>query len=149
MRALVQRVSTCCVKVDSMVKSQIGLGLLIYLGVEKEDTNRDLNFLVEKTSGLRIFPDSAGKMNLSVEDAGGSILVVSQFTLCADTAKGKRPSYNSAEIPEQAEAVYMCFIKALREKGLHVEHGQFGAVMDVEYINHGPVTIFIDSRKRI
>lgn len=149
MRAVVQRVKECSVTVDDTVTGSIDRGLLVYLGVEKGDSEKDLSYILEKTVGLRIFVDEGGKMNLSVEDTGGSILVVSQFTLCADTRKGKRPSYNNAASPEEGEGYYRKFIEMVRTRGIEVEEGSFGALMHVKYTNEGPVTIILDSRKRI
>ncbi|MFW5727136.1 MAG: D-aminoacyl-tRNA deacylase [Spirochaetota bacterium] len=147
MRAVVQRVRTCSVSVDQKTVGQIDKGLLVYLGVEKEDTDEDMQYLVDKVSGLRIFSDSDGKMNLSVQDIQGQILAVSQFTLCADTRKGRRPSYNNAASPQMGEQYYNRFIDAVRAKGIKVETGVFGAKMQVKYTNDGPVTILLDSHK--
>jgi len=147
MRAVVQRVHTCSVSVKEKLVGSIEKGLLVYLGVEKEDTEEDMRYLADKTFGLRIFSDSAGKMNLSVKDINGQILVVSQFTLCADTRKGKRPSYNSAASPHMGEKYYNLFVDALREQGVKVETGVFGGKMSVKYTNDGPVTILLDSQK--
>lgn len=148
MRAVVQRVKRCTVTVEGQTVGEIGHGLLVYLGVEHEDGEKDLSYLEEKISGLRIFQDEAGKMNLSVVDVAGSILVVSQFTLCADTRKGKRPSYNFAADPEIARNLYREMAERFSRRGIHTETGKFGASMDVDYINQGPVTILLDSRKR-
>lgn len=149
MRAVVQRVRNCSVTVDGTVTGSIDNGILVYLGVEKDDKDEDLSCIVEKSTGLRIFVDEQGKMNLSVDDVGGSVLAVSQFTICADTRKGRRPSYNLAAEPEKGEHYYRSYIDAVRGKGLHVEEGSFGALMHVTYTNEGPVTIILDSRKRI
>ncbi len=147
MRAVVQRVHTCSVTVENKVVGSIQKGLLVYLGVEKEDTDEDLQYLADKIPGLRIFSDSDGKMNLSVQDISGQILVVSQFTLCADTRKGKRPSYNYAASPQMGEQYYNLFVDTVRTKGIKVETGVFGGKMSVSYTNDGPVTILLDSRK--
>ncbi|MDZ7793375.1 MAG: D-aminoacyl-tRNA deacylase [Spirochaetia bacterium] len=147
MRAVIQRVHTCSVSVDEKIVGRIEKGLLVYLGVEKEDTEEDMRYLVDKTFGLRIFSDSDGKMNLSVMDINGQVLVVSQFTLCADTRKGKRPSYNSAASPHMGEQYYNLFVDTLRERGVKVETGVFGGKMSVTYTNDGPVTILLDSQK--
>jgi len=147
MRAVVQRVHTCSVCVDQEIVGEIDKGLLVYLGVEKDDTEEDMQYLVEKVSGLRIFSDSDGKMNLSVQDIQGQILAVSQFTLCADTRKGKRPSYNNAASPQMGEQYYNLFIDAVRAKGIKIETGIFGGKMQVKYTNDGPVTILLDSKK--
>jgi D-aminoacyl-tRNA deacylase len=148
MRAVVQRVRNCKVEVENSITGSIDHGLLVYVGVEHEDGEKDLLYLVEKISGLRIFEDSEGKMNLSVQDVSGSILVVSQFTLCADTRKGKRPSYNLAALPEKAEKLYLSMIEQFRQRGIDTAHGSFGSSMEVSYINQGPVTILLDSKKR-
>ena len=147
MRSVVQRVKQCSVSVDSKITGSISKGLLVYIGVEKEDSHNDLKYLVDKITGLRIFSDENGKMNLSVRDIGGEILVVSQFTLCADTRKGKRPSYNYAASPEIGEKFYELFVEEMKQAGIAVETGIFGARMDVTYTNDGPVTILLDSRK--
>ncbi len=147
MRAVVQRVLKCSVRVKESTVGKIESGLLVYLGVEKGDEYQDITYLVNKISGLRIFEDSEGKMNLSLSDVGGEILVVSQFTLLADTRKGRRPSYNKAAEPDKAFNMYNSFVKLFTEAGFKVKTGQFQALMDIEYINNGPVTILIDSRK--
>ena len=147
MRAVVQRVHTCSVSVDDKTVGQIEKGLLVYLGVEKEDEDEDLQYLVDKVCGLRIFSDSDGKMNLSVQDINGQLMVISQFTLCADTRKGKRPSYNNAASPQMGDQYYNRYIDAVRAKGIKVETGVFGAKMQVKYTNDGPVTILLDSKK--
>lgn len=147
MRAVVQRVSDCSVEVEGKIVGQIERGLLVYLGVEREDEREDLDYLADKITGLRIFSDSDGKMNLSVRDIQGEIMVVSQFTLCADTRKGKRPSYNYAASPEMGEQYYNIFIDEVQKSGIKVESGCFGASMEVKYTNQGPVTIILDSKK--
>lgn len=147
MRAVVQRVKACTVTVDATAVGSIGRGLLVYLGVERDDTDKDLMYLVEKITGLRIFQDSNDKMNLSVMDVAGEILIVSQFTLCADTRKGKRPSYNNAADPREGERYYNLFIESVKERGIHTSSGMFGARMEVTYTNEGPVTILLDSRR--
>lgn len=147
MRAVVQRVKACTVTVDATAVGSIGRGLLVYLGVERDDTDKDLKYLVEKITGLRIFQDSDDKMNLSVMDVAGEILIVSQFTLCADTRKGKRPSYNNAADPREGERYYNLFIESVKERGIHTSSGMFGARMEVTYTNEGPVTILLDSRR--
>ncbi len=148
MRAVIQRVADCSVSVNGSETGAIEKGILVYLGVEKEDTDTDLSYMVRKVSGLRIFEDAEGKMNLSVKDAGGDILVVSQFTICADTRKGNRPSYNNAADPETALIFYNKFVEELKNKGFKVATGIFQASMDVSYTNKGPVTVLVDSRKR-
>lgn len=147
MRSVLQRVSYAKVSVDGEIKGKIGKGLLVLLGVCDEDTNEDLVYLADKISGLRIFEDENEKMNLSVEDIGGEILVISQFTLFGDCRKGKRPSFSSAGKPQFANEMYEEFIKYLKNKGIHVECGVFGADMKVELLNDGPVTLMLDSKK--
>lgn len=147
MRAVVQRVTDCSVEVEGKIVGKIERGLLVYIGVEREDERDDLDYMTEKVTGLRIFSDSDGKMNLSVRDIQGEIMVVSQFTLCADTRKGKRPSYNYAASPEMGEQYYNMFIDEVQKSGIQVESGCFGARMKVKYTNQGPVTILLDSKK--
>ena len=147
MRALVQRVTKASVSVAGETKGDIGLGLLVLLGVTHKDTRTEAIKLATKISKLRIFNDEAGKMNKSVQDIGGAVLVISQFTLYADARKGNRPSYTNAAPPEPANALYEHFNEALRKTGLEVATGVFGADMDVELINQGPVTIWLDSEE--
>ena len=128
--------------------SDIGAGLLILLGVDQEDMENDIDYLVKKTAGLRIFNDKDENMNLSIQDVGGEVLVVSQFTLCADTRKGRRPSFIHAAPPEMAENMYQKFCEKLGAEGIPVQTGKFGAMMDVELVNDGPVTIILDSRDK-
>lgn len=144
MKALIQRVSEAKVEVEGRPVSSIGRGLLVFLGVGKGDTEADLDYLVRKVSNLRIFEDSAGKMNLSVTDINGEALVVSQFTLHADTRKGNRPSFVDAEDPEKAENMYLKFIEGLKKSGIKVACGRFAARMAVSLINDGPVTIMLE-----
>jgi D-aminoacyl-tRNA deacylase len=147
MRAIVQRVSRCRVTVDGNVVGEIGAGLLVLLGVSKTDNEAAADYLVEKITGLRIFEDAEGKMNLSVQDSGGSLLVVSQFTLYGDVRRGKRPSFDAAARPEEAKRVYEYFVGKVRAAGLCCETGQFQAMMEVELVNSGPVTVLLDSEK--
>lgn len=126
---------------------EIGPGLLVLLGVGKSDAEAAADYLVEKILGLRIFEDAEGKMNLSVQDAGGALLVVSQFTLYGDVRRGKRPSFDAAARPEEASRLYEYFVAKVRAAGLRCETGQFQAMMDVELVNSGPVTILLDSEK--
>ena len=147
MKAVLQRVSSASVVVADETVGAINQGLLVLLGVEKGDEDSDTRYLVEKTAGLRIFEDDAGKMNLSVKDIGGEVLVVSQFTLLADCRKGRRPGFSSAAPPEQANAMYEDFVTLLRERGLTVATGIFQAMMDVKLVNQGPITMLLDSRK--
>jgi D-aminoacyl-tRNA deacylase len=147
MRAVVQRVSRCRVTVDGNVVGEIGAGLLVLLGVSKADNEAAADYLVEKIIGLRIFEDAEGKMNLSVQDCGGAVLVVSQFTLYGDVRWGKRPSFDAAARPEEARRLYEYFVEEIRASGLRCETGQFQAMMEVELVNSGPVTILVDSEK--
>ena len=148
MKAVIQRVFSASVTVDGKEVGSIDLGLLVLLGVAKEDVSTDLDYLVKKTIGLRLFKDENANMNLSIKDVGGEALVVSQFTLCANTKKGRRPSFINAAPPEIAESIYQQYCKKLREENISVQMGQFGAMMEVELINDGPVTILLDSRQR-
>ncbi len=145
MRAVVQRVRDASVTVDGAVTGGIGLGLLVYLGVCDSDSEETCAKMASKIARMRICQDENGKMNLSVSDVGGKVLVVSQFTLYASMKRGNRPSFDDAGNPELAERLYEVFMKDLRELGLEVEHGQFGAHMHVCYENDGPVTILMDS----
>jgi D-tyrosyl-tRNA(Tyr) deacylase len=147
MRAIVQRVSRCRVTVEGNVAGEIGAGLLVLLGVSKTDNEAAADYLVEKIIGLRIFEDAEGKMNLSVQDSGGMVLVVSQFTLYGDVRRGKRPSFEAAARPEEAKRLYEYFVDKVRAAGLRCETGQFQAMMEVELVNSGPVTIMVDSEK--
>jgi D-aminoacyl-tRNA deacylase len=147
MRAVVQRVSRASVKVNGEFTGQIGVGLLVLLGVGPDDSDADAVYLAEKIAGLRIFEDDAGKMNRSVSDIGGAVLTVSQFTLFGDVKKGKRPSFDAAARPEQARELYDRFVTQIRTLGLRCETGRFQEMMDVELVNHGPVTILLDSKK--
>ena len=147
MKALLQRVTHASVTVEDEVIAEIGPGLLVLLGVAPEDEESDLNYLVEKTYGLRVFSDKAGKMNLSVADIEGGVLVVSQFTLYADCRKGRRPSFTGAAAPEKARAMYESYARRLAKKGLVVKKGRFGNTMEVSLCNDGPVTIMLDSSR--
>jgi D-aminoacyl-tRNA deacylase len=147
MRAVVQRVSSSDVTVDNAITGSIHKGLTILLGVEENDESKDLSYMVDKIPNLRIFEDSAGKMNLSVQDIGGALLVISQFTLYGDCRKGRRPGFTQAARPEKAESLYREFIEQCRALGLKVETGVFQADMQVRIQNDGPVTILLDSKK--
>jgi D-tyrosyl-tRNA(Tyr) deacylase len=147
MRAVIQRVSRAKVTVNGEVSGEIGLGLLILLGVGIGDATADADYLAEKTIGLRIFEDADGKMNLSVVDAGGAVLVVSQFTLYGDVRRGKRPSFDAAAAPQQARELYEYFVEKIRAANLRCETGRFQEMMQVELVNEGPVTILLDSKK--
>jgi D-tyrosyl-tRNA(Tyr) deacylase len=148
MRAVLQRVSRAQVTVAGQVVGQIGGGLLVLLGVEQNDTDADARHLADKTVQLRIFDDADGKMNLSLADVGGGVLVVSQFTLLGDCRKGRRPSFIQAAPPELAERLYETFIAAVGVQGVPVASGRFRAMMEVELVNDGPVTLILDSRKQ-
>jgi len=147
LRAVVQRVKRARVEVDGGVRGKIGPGLLVFLGVGDEDGEKDCAYVADKTAHLRIFPDEAGMMNRSVADAGGAVLVVSQFTLWGDCRKGRRPSFVRAASPDEARGLYEHVVDLLRGKGLPVETGGFRETMDVHLVNDGPVTLLIDSRK--
>ena len=147
MRAVVQRVTKSSVTVDGRVTGQIGKGLMVLIGVEEGDTEKDAEYIAKKVSALRVFDDEEGVMNLSVQDVGGEILAVSQFTLLGDVRKGNRPSYFTAARPEEADALYRKVIEAIEARGIHVEEGVFQAEMLVRIDNDGPVTILLESRK--
>src|SRR6202158_5004475 len=145
MRAVVQRVSRARVSVNGEITGEIGLGLLVLLGVGAGDTRAEADYLVEKTIGLRIFEDAGGKMNLSGAEVGGALLVVSQFTLCGDARRGKRPSFDTAAPPEQARELYEYFVERVRAAGLRCETGPFQETMQVELVNEGPVRLVLES----
>lgn len=147
MRACVQRVSEASVTVEGNVVGQIGHGMLVLLGITQDDTRRDVQFMAEKTTGLRIFEDDEGKMNRSLVDVDGSMLVVSQFTLLGDCRKGRRPSFIAAAEPDLAERLYETFVEEVQQRNVTVATGQFRAHMDVALVNDGPVTLLLDSRK--
>src|ERR1700719_1222014 len=147
MRAVVQRVCRAQVTVNGEITGQIGLGLLVLLGVGRDDTNTDATYLVEKIAGLRVFEDAQGKMNLNLQDVGGSVLAVSQFTLYGDVRRGKRPSFDAAAPPEKARRLYELFVEQIRAAGLRCETGRFQEMMQVELVNEGPVTILLDSAR--
>ncbi len=145
MRTVVQRVKEARVEMDGRVAGQIGVGLLVLVGVAKTDTRRDADYMADKVTGLRVFPDEAGKMNHDVKESGGSLLIVSQFTLYGDVRRGRRPSFDGAAGPEQARELYDYFVEKVRARGVPVETGCFQALMSVHLINDGPVTIIVDS----
>lgn len=147
MRAVVQRVSRARVTVNSEVAGEIGRGLLVLLGVAREDVEADAVYLADKISGLRIFEDDDGKMNRCVAEAGGAVLVVSQFTLYGDVRRGKRPSFDAAAPPVTARRLYKFFVEQIRAAGLACETGRFQEMMEIELVNEGPVTILLDSKK--
>lgn len=148
MRAVVQRVMSATVTVAGEVVGEIGPGLLVLLGVGAGDSEKDADYLADKVVNLRVFADQDDKMNLSVKDTGGAILVVSQFTLHGDCRKGRRPSYNNAAAPETAERLYEHFISSIRKLAVQVSTGRFQAMMSVKLINDGPVTLLLDSEKK-
>jgi D-tyrosyl-tRNA(Tyr) deacylase len=148
MRAVIQRVSKGEVRVDGRVTGSIGLGIVLLLGVCETDGERDLDYLLDKSLNLRIFDDADGQMNLSLLDVGGEMLVVSQFTLYGDTRRGRRPSFVDAAKPDKAKGLYDLFVETARKRVANVQTGRFRAVMEVELINDGPVTILIDSEKK-
>jgi D-tyrosyl-tRNA(Tyr) deacylase len=147
MRAVVQRVTKASVGVDDRIVGQIGPGLLVLLGISKTDTKDSADYMLEKVLGLRIFPDAEGKMNLSMREARGAVLVVSQFTLYGDVRRGKRPSFDDAARPEMAKNLYEYFAAKIREQCIECATGEFQAMMKVSLVNDGPVTILIDSEK--
>jgi D-aminoacyl-tRNA deacylase len=147
MRAIAQRVSRAEVRVDSVAVGRISLGFVILLGIAKGDSASDAEFIEDRVAGLRVFADQAGKMNLALGAVGGELLVVSQFTLHADTSQ-RRPSFINAAPPEQAQELYEYFLSLMRRRGVKVETGRFGVHMEVELVNDGPVTIILDSRNR-
>lgn len=148
MKALLQRVTSASVSIAGEVVGRINRGLVVFIGVADKDTEKDAQYLAQKTVGLRIFADEQGKFNLSALDVNGELLVVSQFTLLADTRKGRRPSFTSAAPPDLAEELFKRFIAAVRDSGLKVETGRFQQYMQVEIINDGPVTILLDSKDK-
>lgn len=145
MKAVIQRVTRASVEVEGEVIGRIDVGLLVLVGIAKEDTEADVRYVADKLVGLRIFSDAEGKMNRSIIDVGGQVLIVSQFTLLADTAKGRRPGFERAALPERALNLYEKVISMVRDRGLHVESGRFGAHMRVSLDNDGPVTFLLDS----
>ena len=147
MRAVIQRVSQARVAVGGDTVAAIERGLLVLLGVAKSDTEADAEYLAEKTAGLRVFPDQEDKMNVALGESGGEALVVSQFTLYGDCRKGRRPSFDQAAGPDQARALYELYVDRLRARGLRVKTGVFQAMMQVELVNDGPVTLLLDSSK--
>ncbi len=149
MRAVLQRVTRASVLIDGALVGKIDKGILVLLGVMNGDSEQDVDYLVEKVTSLRIFDDDSGQMNLSLVDVNGELLVVSQFTICGDTRRGRRPSYSDAAAPELARDLYQQFIEKARERVSHVASGNFQAMMQVELVNDGPVTILLDSRKNV
>ncbi|WP_206879858.1 D-aminoacyl-tRNA deacylase [Alicyclobacillus mali (ex Roth et al. 2021)] len=148
MRVVVQRSGPARVRVDGEIVGEIDFGLVLLVGVGKDDGPEDVRYLADKIAGLRIFPDEDGKLNRDVREVGGAVLSVSQFTLYGDARKGRRPSYGDAAPPEMAESLYDALNDALRAEGLRVETGRFRAMMQVELVNDGPVTILLDSKRQ-
>ena len=148
MRAVIQRVQHASVTIDGNVAGSIGKGFLVLLGVADSDTNEDLEYMVKKITNMRIFEDENEKMNLALKDVGGELLVISQFTLYANTKKGNRPSFIEAGKPDFSKEMYLEFIKRCRALGVKTEEGEFGADMKVSLLNDGPVTIMLDSAQR-
>lgn len=146
MRAVIQRVSEAAVKVDNSCIGSIKNGLLVLLGVGDGDTDEDMKYIADKIIKMRIFSDENGKMNLSLEDIGGEMLVISQFTLYGDCSHGRRPYFGDAMEPVGAEKIYMDFVEYIRKNGIHTETGEFGADMQVSLINDGPVTIILEGK---
>jgi len=147
MRAVIQRVDQACVRINSQLYSAIDQGLLVLLGVEKGDSEKDADYILEKTVNLRIFEDDLGKMNLSLTDVAGDMLVVSQFTLLGDCINGRRPSFTGAEEPAKANDLYEYFVSKAASKVKKLATGKFQAMMKVELVNNGPVTMLVDSKK--
>ena len=148
MIAVLQRVTTGKVKIGDRIVGDIDNGLVILLGVHRDDKEEDIIFLADKVIGLRVFNDNNGKMNISLQDAEGSVLVISQFTLCGDWRKGRRPSFTKAADPDKGKLLYNGFINAVRSRGINVETGEFGAAMEVSLVNSGPVTFVLDTHDR-
>ncbi|WP_439819317.1 D-aminoacyl-tRNA deacylase [Weissella paramesenteroides] len=148
MRIVLQRVKSASVSIDETVVGKIGVGFVLLVGIADSDTEAELDYLVRKITKLRVFEDLVGKMNLAIEDVGGQILSISQFTLYADTKKGNRPSFTKAGAPDFADKMYQLFNKKLRDTGLTVETGEFGANMQVQLINDGPATIIFDTENK-
>jgi D-tyrosyl-tRNA(Tyr) deacylase len=147
MKIVLQRVKQAAVEVEQEVRGKISKGVCLLVGIEKGDSEEDAQYLANKTVELRIFPDEEGKMNLSLMDIKGEALVVSQFTLAASVKKGRRPSFDNAEAPERAERLFSYFVELIKEKGIKVETGVFGALMEVHLVNDGPVTFILSSKK--
>lgn len=148
MRAVIQRVSRASVKIDNTIHGEITHGMLVLLGISRNDEKTDLQWLAEKTVNLRIFEDQQGKMNRSLADIDGEMLIISQFTLYGDCRKGRRPGFSSAALPEIAEPLYLQFIDEVKKRQIRVATGLFQATMEVELVNDGPVTLLLDSEKQ-
>ena len=145
---MVQRCSQANGNVGGNTIGEIGIGFVVLLGIQKNDSVSDADYIVKKLSTLRIFSDSNEKMNLSIKDIEGSALIISQFTLCGDTRKGRRPSFVNAELPEKAKELYNYFLSRFKKEGIQIQTGEFGAMMEVSLINNGPVTLILNSRDR-
>ena len=148
MISVVQRCRQANVNVRGNTIGEIGIGFVVLLGIQKNDSVSDADYIVKKLSTLRIFSDSNEKMNLSIKDIEGSALVISQFTLCGDTRKGRRPSFVNAELPEKGEELYNYFLSRFKKEGIPIQTGEFGAMMEVSLINNGPVTLILNSQDR-
>ena len=148
MISVVQRCSQANVNVGGNTIGEIGVGFVVLLGIQKNDSVSDADYIVKKLSTLRIFSDSSEKMNLSIKDIEGSALIISQFTLCGDTRKGRRPSFVNAESPEKGKELYNYFLSRFKKEGIQIQTGEFGAMMEVSLINNGPVTLILNSRDR-
>ena len=148
MKAVVQRVSTASVTIDAETVSRIENGIVVLLGVSEKDTEKDAGWLAEKIINLRIFEDDSGKLNISLKETGGQLMVVSQFTLLGDCRKGRRPSFIKAAAPEKANELYAAFVDKTRQSGIKTVTGVFQAMMDVALVNHGPVTLLLDTEDR-
>jgi len=148
MRAVIQRVSSASVRIDKKITGQIGHGLVVLVGIHTDDTNRDLQWLADKIINLRIFNDEQGKMNISLADMGGEMLIISQFTLYGDCRKGRRPGYSNGAPPEIAEPLYLKFVEEVKNHRINVATGTFQTAMEVELVNDGPVTLMLDSEKK-
>lgn len=148
MRAVIQRVSRASVRIDKKITGQIGFGLVVLVGIHTDDTTRDLQWLADKIINLRIFSDDQGKMNTSIADIGGEMLIISQFTLYGDCRKGRRPGYSNGAPPEIAEPLYLKFVEEVKNYRISVATGTFRAAMEVELVNDGPVTLLLDSEKK-
>jgi len=149
LKALIQRVTRAAVTVNNEVVGKIGQGLVVLIGIASEDTEKDIDYLADKIAQLRIFSDADGKFNISALEIGGEMLVISQFTLLADTRKGRRPSFTGAAPPQQAETLFNIFVERMRNTGIKVETGRFQQHMLVEIHNDGPVTIMLDSKEKL
>jgi D-tyrosyl-tRNA(Tyr) deacylase len=147
MRIVLQRVKQAAVEVQGKITGEIERGICLLVGIEKGDSEYDAQYLAKKVAELRIFPDKEGKMNLSLSETGGAVLAVSQFTLASSIKKGRRPSFDRAELPERAEELFRYFVDLIRQRGIKIETGIFGALMDVRMVNDGPVTFILEKKK--